>query len=391
MISLRGAAVKPAGEVRAGRAPSVPEERPGPEGATAGAAPAPEAIATAALRLFLEQGGGRGGWRITAAGPRPQGQLLHAIQGQGRRGRRVVELNCVCDAFGKLRGLRLRAAWRSLAPSRRRSTPRFRRRPWAALMDISSVARVYPGVARSPAFGARRPIAALQALRCAMVPRSPYGAHGLLRPVDPEVSARRRCSGWWEAIPLPHARGARSAAGGRSPRRSSWCSAMSRRAVVIEPPGHDGLRRTRARARVVTFAPEATGANGASMVTVTGPRASAKSRCSTSSARHRAAGFRARGAGAWRHAAYAPFRPDRRAGSPGCAPATRRTSLARRPRRPRPAGRRAARRGPARATRSTTATTEAAIRFTEAVARLFRRGGLAAPGARAPARLVAGR
>lgn len=172
---------------------SVPEERPGPEGGARDRQrrARTDALATAALRLFLEQGVEAVAVEDIAekAGVskasfytyfKDKGDLVDALL-EPVAGRLLA-------AFGRceeaLRAAEdhgsLVAAYAELAAE-----------CGAALLEHTAVARLYLQESRAPAVGARRPIAALaRAVRDGAVALTLAGrARGLLKPIDPVVSA----------------------------------------------------------------------------------------------------------------------------------------------------------------------------------------------------------
>ncbi|MFO0603748.1 MAG: TetR/AcrR family transcriptional regulator [Polyangiales bacterium] len=172
---------------------SVPEERPGPEGGPRDRRrrARTEAIATAALRLFLEQGVEAVAVEDIAARARVSKASFYTY---------FKDKADVVDALLEPVSARLRDAFaRCEAALRAAEEPGALVAAYAALaadcgaalMDHPSVARLYLQESRAPGVGARRPIAALaRSLRDGALALTLAGrAHGLLRPVDPEVSA----------------------------------------------------------------------------------------------------------------------------------------------------------------------------------------------------------
>lgn len=172
---------------------SVPEERPGPEGGARDRhrRARTEAIATAALRLFLEEGVAAVAVEDIAARAgvskasfytyfKDKADVVDALLEPVAGRLRAAFARCEADLHAAVAPGDLVAAYGALAADCA-----------AALLDHPSVARLYLQESRAPGVGARRPIAALaRALRDGALALTLAGrAHGLLRPIDPEVSA----------------------------------------------------------------------------------------------------------------------------------------------------------------------------------------------------------
>jgi AcrR family transcriptional regulator len=172
---------------------SAPKERPGPKGGLRDRRrrARTEAIATAALRLFLERGIEAVAVEdITARARVSKASFYTYFKDKGD----------VVDALLEPVAVRLQEAFaRCETALRAAREPAALVAAYATLADECgatifahpTVARLYLQESRAPAVGARHPIAALaRSLREAARALTFAGcSHGLLRPVDPEVSA----------------------------------------------------------------------------------------------------------------------------------------------------------------------------------------------------------